>query len=105
MATRNEPDLFSYPRTAGFKEKTTSREAAVAIESTGRAGSLRDELEKLFRQGHVGTADEMAHVMDASPFAIRPRVTELYKRGTIVRAGYRALSDNGRPSWVYKLAP
>ena len=106
MPTRNDaqPDLFAYPRSAGYKEETTSRDAAVAIEVSGRAETLRETLERYFRQGLVGTADEMAAILNASPFSVRPRVTELYKRGIIIRAGYRALSDNGRLAHVYKLA-
>lgn len=96
-------DLFSYPHKAAFKDNTTSREAAEAIEGSGRAQTLRDRVQALLYTGHSATADEIAAALKEQPFAIRPRVTELYKQGVIERTGARRLAAGGRPSHVYRL--
>lgn len=96
-------NLFTYPLTAGAKEETTSRDAAEAIESTGRAGTLRDKVFRLFLKGYQATADEVASVLDEQPFTIRPRITELFKTGVIERTGQRRISAGGRPGHVYRL--
>ena len=66
-----------YPGTPGFKEPTTSRDAANAMKR--RADNLRDLVLAAFGQaGFCGmTADEVAAKLNMSPLAIRPRLTEL----------------------------
>lgn len=92
-----------YPYQAGAKEGTTSRDAAKAIEGSGRAQTLRDRVEALLYTGHSATADEIAAALKEQPFAVRPRVTELYKQGVIERTGARRMAAGGRPSHVYRL--
>lgn len=104
MITRSDQlDIFSYPRTAGYTDGTTSKDAAEAIEGSGRAATLRERVEAFFRQGHLATADEVAAALAISPFSARPRVTELYKLGVIERTGHVKLSDNGKSSHVYRI--
>jgi len=93
-----------YPRTAGAKEETTSREAVIAIEASGRAPTLREAVARLFKAGYHLTADEVALELRQEPWTIRPRVTELYKQGVIIRTGQRRMSLGGRPSHVYRVA-
>lgn len=91
-----------YPLFAGFKESTTSRDAAQAIEATGRAATLRDKVEAFYATGRTGTADEVAAYLGESPFSLRPRVSELFRQGLIERTGERRASSEGRPSHVYR---
>lgn len=91
-----------YPNAAGFKEQTTSREAAEAIEKSGRAAKLRDKVEAYFILGNDATADEVADVLGVTPFSVRPRCSELYRLGLIERTGERRPSSEGRPSHVYR---
>jgi hypothetical protein len=76
-------DLFDwtppsrYPETPGFKEGTTSREAARKIKP--RAQSLRDQVLITLRTAWPGglTADEVATKVGKKEFSIRPRLSEL----------------------------
>lgn len=79
-----DPDLFnwadqvlSYPRSPGFKERTTSRDAARKI--APRAQTLRDQVLITLRVAWPGglTADEVARKVGKREFSIRPRLSEL----------------------------
>ncbi len=87
--------LFRFPVAAGFKENTTSRDAAEAIEKSGKAGRLRDRTRKLFAMGFVGTADEAAEWLGEHPLAIRPRCSELHLTGFLKKTGNRRASIEG----------
>lgn len=91
-----------YPLFAGWKDGTTSRDAAQAIEASGKAPNLRQRIIEWFCAGHSATADEVAWRFGYSPLTIRPRVTELFKLGLIERTGERRASSEGRPSHVYR---
>lgn len=98
----------SYPATAGYTNDDTSRDAATAIESSGRAKVLRERVLWTFRQTVCGirlsfTADEIADNMNESILSIRPRVSELHKQGLIEPTGERRRSSGGRPSHVWRL--
>lgn len=94
--------MSSYPTTAGFKDTTTSKDAADKLEASGRARTLRDKVETFFLAGNRATADEVASALFESPLAIRPRVSELFKKGVIERTGERRRSSNGNSSHVYR---
>lgn len=89
MMPRREPDLFewtppaSYPESPGYKEATTSKEAAEKMKP--RAGTLRDAVLTALRvawpQGL--TADECAAKLGKKEFSIRPRLSELRKMRAI----------------------
>lgn len=100
-------DLFqyadTYPRRAGYKEATTSREAANGIEATGRAARLRDDVLAYFKAGRQATADEVAEALEESVLSIRPRVAELKAAGLIVETGVRRRSSTGRSSHVWRV--
>lgn len=100
-----EPDLFSYPNRAGYKEKGgTSQEAAKAIEAKGRASKLRAAVLGAFELGWQGTADELAHRLGESVLSIRPRVAELHKQGRIERSGVRHVNDSGAYAHCWRLS-
>ena len=94
----------AYPHAAGYKEQSTSRDAAIGIEATGRAETLRIEALMHFKAGFVGTADELAHAMGESILAIRPRVSELHIRGLVQKTGERRKADGGRAAHCWRLA-
>lgn len=101
-------DLFTwretYPKHAGWKDSTTSRDAAIAIEKTGRAATLREDVLAYFRTGRDATADEVAEALKESPLSVRPRVAELKASGLLIETGIRRKSSTGRSSHVWKAA-
>lgn len=84
------PDLFDwtpppgYPDSPGFKERTTSQEAARKM--APRAGTLRADVMTVYRTAWPAglTADECAARMGKSILSVRPRVTELRRQGQLV---------------------
>src|SRR5689334_11553626 len=109
--------MLNYPNTAGYTEPTTSKDAAEAVEGSGKARTLRAEVLRVLRTSEemlagsftnpidVGgmTADELAAEMGESVFSVRPRVAELHKQNLITPTGERRKSSNGRASHVWKL--
>ena len=89
-----------YPNIAGYKDPTTSKEAATAIETTGRAAILRELVLEYYNGGCQNTADEMAWILGESILSIRPRVSELFKQGLLRRTGMKRKSDGGKASHV-----
>jgi hypothetical protein len=92
-------DLFDrgepvYPAFPGSKGASTSREAAEAIAPV--ASTARGKVAKLFADSHPRgfTADEAAKELNASPFLIRPRLSELAAAGLIERTGERRPNPN-----------
>jgi hypothetical protein len=95
-------DLFSYPHSPGFKTNSTSRQAAQAM--TSRASILRDRVEQLFLTGATLTADECAAALHESVLAIRPRLSELVKKGLLVSTGERRKNASGMSATVWRAA-
>lgn len=95
---------MKYPQAAGFKEETTSREAAEKIETSGRAGTLRARVKDCFDMGAHCTADEIADCIGESPLAVRPRLSELRAGGYITTTGERRRSSIGRNAHVWRKA-
>ncbi len=96
-------DCFqNYPHRAGFKDTTTSRDAAIAIEVTGKAARLRGMVLAWYQAGNTGTADECAHDLGEDILSIRPRVAELHKQGRVAQTGDRRRADGGRPAHVWR---
>ena len=55
-------------------------------------------------KGNFGaTSDEVAELLNLSPFTVRPRVTELYKQGKIERTDKRK-NLCGAMAYVYKVS-
>lgn len=100
-------DLFdyvpppAYPDRPGFKEGTTSREAAEAIEP--RAGTLRRMALEFIRKHPGRTADEVADALGESVLTIRPRISELRAKG-LVRVAGRGQNKSGKAAHRWNAA-
>jgi predicted ArsR family transcriptional regulator len=94
-------DLFDYPNTPGFKERTTSLEAAAAVSC--RSGILRDRVYSLLRRSRPLTADEIAHSLRESVLSVRPRVSELHSAGKIQCTGKRRANRSGLSAHVWRV--
>jgi hypothetical protein len=93
----------SYPEAPGFKAAGASQDAAEAI--AGSAKTLRARALAVIAQSPDGlTADEVALSLDATPFAIRPRITELKRLGLIEPAKERRKNESGMSASVWRLA-
>ena len=91
-----------YPDSPGWKSGNTSREAAEAIAPS--AEILRERIYRAIKDaGDRGmTADEAAAAIGVSPFAGRPRCTELRAMGRIKPGlNKRRPSSTGRSSTVW----
>ena len=105
MGRYSDTMLSPYGGTPGWKEPTTSREAAEAIAPS--AEILRERIYRAIKDaGAIGkTADEAGQEIGVSPFSSRPRVTELRAMGRIKPGlNKRRPSSTGRSStvWVAK---
>lgn len=96
-------NLFGYPRSPGFKEVGTSRDAARAVEPD--AAVLREKAySALARAGERGwTADEVAALLHRNILSVRPRISELAKANRIVRTGERRKNESGLRAAVWKV--
>jgi hypothetical protein len=94
----------SYPHSPGYKEGTTSRDAAERMSSS--AGDLRSaSLAVIAGRGSYGaTADEVAAVLKKTVLAIRPRITELSKSGAIRDSSTRRANVSGMTAKVWVVA-
>lgn len=90
---------MSYPRTPGWTEETTSREAAEEME--GRAETVRANVLEALKLRPM-TADEVARALNESVLTVRPRVTELFQAGRIGRTGERRKNRSGRDAHVFR---
>lgn len=87
-------------RGPGWKEPTTSRDAAKAI--APRATVLRGRCLEAFRSRGPMTADECAAVLGESVLAIRPRCSELRSEGLIEPTGERRANASGMRAAVWR---
>jgi predicted ArsR family transcriptional regulator len=78
----------------------TSRLAHQAIKP--HKPTLREMALEALARG-PSTADEAADYASVSPFAMRPRFTELHKAGKIEDTGERRTSSQGKTSAVWRL--
>lgn len=78
----------NYPHCAGFKDHTTSREAAEYMESSGKASIMREKCLSVLSVQPM-TPKELATHLDAPLDSVRPRCTELKEQGKIRRIGRR----------------
>lgn len=95
-------NLFSYPHHAGFKDSTTSREAAENIEKSGRAATLRHRVWTFFAMGGNGTSEDVANRLGEPFQAIQPRISELRKQGKVEPSGERARLSRGGMGHVWR---
>lgn len=86
----------------GWKEPTTSRDAAKAL--MGRSHHLRDRCLTAIRSaGRAGlTADETAAMIGETVLAVRPRITELLANKKVERTGERRKNASGVSAAVWR---
>ena len=93
-----------YPDHAGFKVSGPSEQAAVAINRTAK--TLRDQVLRTFQQAPRGlTADAVADRLGKSILSVRPRVSELRRRGEIRPASHRGKNDSGLSATIWVISP
>lgn len=88
-----------YPEVAGWKEPTTSREAAETVE----VSLLQRAVCGCLDAHGAMTADECAAQLGLSILAIRPRFSELRALGLILDTGERHLNRSGKRAAVWTL--
>ena len=89
-----------YPSVPGFKTGGASRDAAEAIKE--RAPTIRARVLALVKACPNGlTADECAAELGLSILATRPRFSELYETGWIIKTGIRRKNDSGMTAHVW----
>ena len=94
-----DDDAPQYPNAPGWKEPTTSREAA---ESLTNAASIREQVYDLISQSRTGlTADEAAAKLRLSVLTVRPRCSELVADNRIEDSGRRRLNVSGKQAKVW----
>lgn len=94
-----------YPNQPGFKEHTTSRDAALKMKRR-QVDKLRDRVLLALKSAgaHGMTPDECAAEMGLTVLSTRPRFTELKMLDKIERSGARRKNASGRSAnvWVAK---
>lgn len=103
MGRYSDQMLLPYNGIPGYREKTTSRDAAYAIAPT--AEILREKIYKAIKDAgaYGATADEASAAIGVLPGAGRPRLSELRTMGRITPslANKRRPSSTGRSSIVW----
>jgi len=92
---------MNYPGNAGYKERTTSKEAAEQMDT--RVALLRTRCCHLLMYGDY-TADELAHLMGESILSIRPRISELKAKQLVFDTGVRRKNQSGKSAIVWALS-
>jgi hypothetical protein len=85
----------------GYKEPTTSKDAAKAIK--GRAETLREKALECIRV-QASTPDEVAAALGETVLAVRPRITELANAGKIQKTGARRKNVSGMSATVWEIS-
>ena len=94
-----------YPDSPGYVAgSATSAQAARRI--AGRAKAIGQQILELLRDRPGGlTADEVAAALHmAQPYAARPRLAELHRRGDVVDSGRRRPGRSGISQVVWRAA-
>lgn len=94
-------DRASYPLPGAAAGRETSIAAADAIAE--RAPTLRELTLRAIQASEGGlTADEAADALGMSILSIRPRVTELARRGLVEDSGERRRNQSGKSAIVWR---
>ena len=91
--------LAMYPDIPGYKEPTTSKEAAQEMASSAKL--LRVKCLDMIRK-HPMTADQVAAILDLSVLSVRPRISELYAKGLIEKTKMRGRNASGKRATVWR---
>jgi predicted ArsR family transcriptional regulator len=93
--------LDRYPDAPGHKARGTSEEAAASM--TGSAAQLQKAVLTVLYRHPIGlTADQCAEYVGVSVLSIRPRFSELQRKGLIEETGERRRNQSGRMANVYR---
>ena len=88
------PDLFtSYPDKPGWKEPTTSADAAP---SRSEASLMRGKVLRVYEGMTHATPDEVADHLGLSVLSVRPRCSELIAMGKLERTSIRIANRSGK---------
>ncbi|MCP5006238.1 MAG: hypothetical protein GY941_20205 [Planctomycetes bacterium] len=90
--------MGNYPYEAGYIDAEISKGHADRLNETGKAAKLREQVRRLYFSGFKGSADMAAERLGHHFLSIRPRCTELYKSGQLIRTGKRVKSVTGSSS-------
>lgn len=101
MSRMSELVPHKYPDAPGYKEPTTSRDAAKAVRP--RVSALAQRILNLVRYQPM-TPDEAALALEQSLLTIRPRFSELNKLGLIEKTGARRPNASGLMAHVWRQA-
>jgi predicted ArsR family transcriptional regulator len=94
----------TYPGSPGWKEPTTSREAAERIAST--AANVRHLVMGCVINHPAGmTADEIAVYLGIDKLTVRPRLSELRAEGRIEPTGMRRKNASGHSAMTWRATP
>lgn len=93
-----------YPYQAGYKARSTSKEAADKINM--RYPRLMFEIEDVYKFGDnlTYTADEVAEQLQKNLISVRARITELTKQTVLRDSGERRKNKNNRNviAWIHR---
>lgn len=92
---------LTYPDSPGYKEGGTSKDAASDV--AGRAKYLQSRCLRALRGGNF-TADELAAIIGEHVLSVRPRISELYKKGLVCKSGEKRPNQSGKKAIVWRLA-
>lgn len=99
------PLFDRFPDGPGFKEPTTSKDAAEALVKSGRHATLLEDVLAFYKAGNCATADECAAALGENALSVRPRCSQLATKGLIRSTGERRASlAGGRQSHVWEWA-
>jgi predicted ArsR family transcriptional regulator len=95
--------MTSYPDSPGFKTDGASFDAAEKM--APRAPRIRESVLAVIGDHPAGiTADEIAAELGMSILTVRPRVSELRRRGDIVPTGDRRCNSSGMTASTWRIA-
>jgi ParB-like chromosome segregation protein Spo0J len=96
-----EDAMARYPESPGYKEPTTSKEAAERVAGTSEAA--RGMILSLLWTKPPMSADQIAAHFGWTVLYTRPRVSELHKMNAIKKAG-RVTNASGLSAWAWTIA-
>ena len=92
----------TYPNTAGYKDQGASKDGAETIRP--KLATRRAEVLQAFDRLGNATPDQIADLIDRPHHSTRPRVSELYLLGELIKTDERRQSAFGAGQSVYRRA-
>lgn len=98
--------IANYPDSPGYRRNApeTSREAAAVIAPI--AGNHRDKVLAALAEAHPESlcSEQIGEKVGLTPYAVRPRISELFADGQIERTEDRTKNEGGRSVMLWRLA-